>query len=226
MPTLKSLAGMRNLSVIATLLLFQNPAQADVIFDFEITQAGHLLQGAHVTSTATGNFNWESPAGYTATSQYAAVGDSIWQTVISGATGSGAAWNGTYTYDSLASFPNVGVAYFSHGLLLGPTRLSATGSTNTPRWISGGNSFFLAMRSTGNPAPPADGTPVDFSGMTWTVNSFQKSGGSAPDFGLAAGIATVTATVTAVPEPSSFALLGLGGIGLLVRRRRKSRAMP
>lgn len=74
----------------------------------------------------------------------------------------------------------------------------------------------------------ASGVVVDYSSMHATDQLWFEGliGSSIPNtFG--SGFSPVgieaSASAAAVPEPSSFALLGLGGIGLLVHRRRKSR---
>lgn len=63
------------------------------------------------------------------------------------------------------------------------------------------------------------GAPVGFSApITYTLGSTAAPGGT---LGLAGISSFGVAPVTPVPEPTTFALLGLGAAGLLIFRRRK-----
>lgn len=203
------------LTLVASFTL-PGSSRAALVFSYEVTEAGHLLNGATVTSTATGDYTWESPAGLSASNQYAAV-DEPWTTRISGATGPGAEWNGDYTFGGPTI--NLGVIWHS----LGHLRLAAFSAPGTliqpPIWTNGTNSFRFNIVSEGNGAPPADAAPVVFTDMDFSLGSFAKNLGTAPSFSNPLS-GNASAVSTAVPESSSSLLLGLAGLSIALRRRR------
>jgi len=75
--------------------------------------------------------------------------------------------------------------------------------------INGGSSTLFSANSTG-------GNPAEFISVSGTAVTFGAGSGASTAF----AIDGITVGVVAVPEPSSTALLGLGGLALILRRRR------
>ena len=90
-------------------------------------------------------------------------------------------------------------------------------------WLFGSDAGFgTALAETTGIAPPQNGTLFDQTVM-FTATAGQATGQT---IGIALGATTGTQVrfdnvrLDAIPEPSSFALLGLGGLALVLRRRR------
>lgn len=64
----------------------------------------------------------------------------------------------------------------------------------------------------------ADDSTFSFSGTDWDINYNDTDAGTNY---TSTGLNYVTITAAAVPEPSTIALLGLGGLALVLRRRRR-----
>ncbi len=211
------------LSGLLFLATFPTIAKADVSFSFLVNQAGDPLDGATISSSTPGSFTWGSPAGFIGTNQYAAI-NAPWETTISGASGAGAAWNGTYSFVPNGTTPNIGVYWDDVGDVFGAIAMTPTGDLfGSSRWTNGTNTFDFELYSGGNGLPPADGTALDFSALTFELGNFAYVSGPAPPTFSPNGTASASATA-AVPEPSTFALLGLGCCGFGLRRRRQAQA--
>ena len=107
----------------------------------------------------------------------------------------------TITNLNTADFTNVSVAFDSYSNI----RLRGNGATLDV------NGAILTNTTNGN---TDHATPVDPSVLSYTITGLQN-GTSASGGGFNYAI-----TYTTLPEPSSIALLSLGGLALLIRRRR------
>lgn len=204
---------LRIVLVCSSVLLINQTGAADIIASYTVTESGHVLEGATVTSTAQGDFEWTSPAGFPTSSQYAAL-NSSWVTTISGAVGAGAAWNSTYMFEPTSFYPNVGLRFVSTGQVNVVSGLTNSGGSIVSRWTNGTNSFTYQLKSLGNGTPPVDGSPVELSLYTFVLENLQSRGGTAPTFFTPTSGGIVVAS-SSVPEPSSLSLLGLVALGLL-----------
>ena len=209
-------------STFCFLLFTGSNTHADLVFSASVTEVGHLLEGATVETNVAGNgFTWESPAGFPAARQY--TGNNIvssWVTTISGATGAGSAWNGSYSVLPVGLSTDTTVVWSEFNQVFAGLVNPNTGIMTNARWTDGTNSFFFNLISGGNSSPPPDGTLVDFTGQTHTLQNFFSLGGSsAPAFSQPTA-STAFATVTAVPEPGSTAFASVAGLVLAFRRRR------
>lgn len=202
-------------------------AVAGLVIRAEVTQAGHVLNGATIESSVSGDFTWEAPfGGSKAASRYAAF-NSPWETTITGATGAGALWNGTYEYELTVNQPNVGIRV-SHvtNQLYAVAAIGVLGDSFVPYWVDTVAQRSLTYRLTVSYDPlPVTGSPVVFNSIvaaTLALTSHQAAGAS--HFNTPSSwTGTISSTAGAVPEPSSIALMGLGGIGLCVHRMRRKR---
>jgi hypothetical protein len=142
---------------------------------------------------------------------------------------------GTYTYnlfgDSASPAANYGIALFVNGDNTTPAIAGFLSPSLAAVPVASGAP---ALNSSASTSPGSltfvDGTArVTLTGFQWSVASptvdrvsgFDSVPGGAPDF-----VGSFTLTVTAVPEPASWALLGLGMLaaGGLARRRKGRRS--
>lgn len=140
---------------------------------------------------------------------------------------------GTTTADSLSTYAGFSMTF--GGTTAGSLTVGALGGSFMPPnryfdWLTGSQMSFTVA-----------GT-ADWAEAEWTANRMFFNGGSGSDLGLSwadainpligfdagggtyfdwNGTSRTLALVTAVPEPSSFALLGVGMTALVVFRRRR-----
>jgi len=112
----------------------------------------------------------------------------------------------------------------------GLTDLGVTGVTYSGGYFSGG-----VVTIPGYASGPVTFEVVAYNGSSYATSTIRGRSGSFTMSGIATGLAAVTnlgdgadnfaafqvATVTAVPEPTTLALAGLGGLASLVAIRRK-----
>jgi len=105
--------------------------------------------------------------------------------------------------------------YPSNSQLQNATMLAAAGNQATVTGADPGSGHDYTSLASGGPVPGAGAwSTVQFVGNaagTWTVELTAGAGGG--------GTQLATADITVVPEPATIALLGLGGMFLLRRRR-------
>ncbi len=204
-------------------------AVAGLVITTEVTLVGHELNVATIESSVSGDFTWELPSGYTA-GLYAAV-NSPWVTTITGATGAGAAWNGTYVFETAdENYPDVGIRLRGDGTLYAVAKLSSSGGSGQAEWTDGTRSFRYRLQTASSLSPSA-GDPVVFNNITVNSSGLRFSSESeagaveftSPHNTPLSSVNTISSTSSVVPEPSSIALMGLGGIGLCVHRMRRKR---
>ncbi len=205
-------------------------AVAGLVITTEVTLPGHAINGATIESTLEyGVFTWELPSGY-AGDLFAAV-NSPWVTTITGATGAGAAWNGTYVFETAdENYPDVGIRLRGDGTLYAVAKLSSSGGSGQAEWTDGTRSFRYRLQTASSLSPSA-GDPVVFNNITVNSSGLRFSSESeagaveftSPHNTPLSSVNTISSTSSVVPEPSSIALMGLGGIGLCVHRMRRKR---
>lgn len=142
---------------------------------------------------------------------------------------------GVYSYQLFGGNAQ-GLQTYSIGLFL-------NGDTSAPSLSAVFSGSNIAPIPVATPAPSLDGTAatstgslsvvdgstmVTLTGFTWSVptaggpdrvSGFNDVPSGAPDF-----VGSLTLTVSAVPEPTSLALLALGTLGAAIARRRMRRA--
>lgn len=207
-------------------------AVAGLVITTEVTLPGHAIIGATIESSVSGDFTWELPSGY-AGDLFAAV-NSPWVTTITGATGAGAAWNGTYVFDTTnGNYPDVGIRLTGNGTLYAVAKLTSAGGSGQAVWTDGTRSFRYRLQTASSLSPSA-GDPVEFNNISVNSSglrfSSESPGGAvvftSPHNFPWGSVNSINSTTSVVPEPSSIALMGLGGIGLCVHRMRRKRKRP
>lgn len=223
--TSKSLLSRSQLSVfLATCLLTlstTNNAFADLMFSVEIMAPGNLLNGATLTAEAPGDFTWETLTGQSNPDRRYGLVNDRFTTTISGATGSGSVFNGTYT-----SGANVGPVFLPSGFIQF-VRFNNSGVTRAANWSGGGNTFTWFMTFSDAPSQPAPGDPIAFDlDLLTGIQLVSNTGAFAPITDTSLVVARAVATSSAVPEPSSFLILSLTGFATLAIRRTRMRPKP
>ena len=206
-PSAKSLAlGL----VAAAALAAGNPAQAALVFTLQETGSGVTLVGSGSFNFVGTLFPTSGPFGsFLTPGEFAAIAEVGPRIPGDGPTV-------THLRANAAILPGGPVSFGS--LTLSPTATSSSGDTF---------GFGAAGRDVLLPLGYVSGTAL--SGQTFWSGETLASLGATPgtynwntDYG---GVAdTITLTIT-VPEPSTFALLGLAGLSLLRRRRKNSPAI-
>ncbi|MFK7765671.1 MAG: PEP-CTERM sorting domain-containing protein [Mariniblastus sp.] len=129
--------------------------------------------------------------------------------------------NGSLVYDNFANFDmtdgGINTAFaFDFVSSDAPATISDVLSVTA---VSGGTSVtnFVSIPASGNLGVAtvdfADFTGVDFTSLDEVSIDYNFATAPGRDFEIA--------TFSAIPEPTSLAIIGLGGLGVLLRRRRK-----
>jgi hypothetical protein len=219
-PSLLKEATMKNFIGISALLLvsslFAASSHAGIVVSYTVNDASHLLNGATVASTTADADTWM------ALGPHLFAGSADTSIAISGATGAGSVWNGSYSYTGTE---NVGI-YDVVGFMFGPAEF-VDGDTvaNIPIFGDGsGNQLTFRAFLFAGATPNAAGDSViqeHFSPNFTSFFNFGSAGGSNPIWGAAGG-GTGTVTVTSsVPEPTSMLMFAASGSILMIRRRRR-----
>jgi len=116
------------------------------------------------------------------------------------------------------------------GITFGLTDFSALGLTETQVFVDPGSvvSAGVADNATqfGAAFSTIGGVPFIPAGTSATVATLATTDGVAPEpsafpvFGVVSNFEAELTEITAIPEPTAAALLGLGGLGLIARRRK------
>ena len=195
-------------------------SRASLLISYTVDQTGHLLDGATITSRASGNFTWTVPTGFNPSFRYAAF-NATWTTTSSGATGPGSIWNGDYTFFPSGGWTNIGIRHTST-LVTAAARFTDTGTTSPSGWSDGSKVFsYQVTDESVGPLPdigdpvllPSDGTPNYRGGVSHT------SGGIA--FATISTGSLGGGFMATIPEPSKMALIVWGRMTMLGQRRRK-----
>jgi len=114
----------------------------------------------------------------------------------------------------------------SSGLTLVQNTGSTVGTEGSGEYYSLASSVVPTAPATGNPLVTIvlvayNGATYETSGIRGHSAAFTMTANSAPTFALQTGAFANTFSVSIVPEPSTFALAGLGLASLLIFRRRK-----
>jgi hypothetical protein len=217
-PSLLKEATMKNFIGISALLLvsslFAASSHAGIVVSYTVNDASHLLNGATVASTTADADTW------VALGPHLFAGSADTSIAISGATGAGSVWNGSYSYTGTE---NVGI-YDNGGFMFGPLEFD-NGDISAPIFGDGsGNQLTFRAFLFAGATPNAAGDSViqeHFSPNFTSFFNFGSAGGSNPIWGAAGG-GTGTVTVTSsVPEPTSMLMFAASGSILMIRRRRR-----
>ena len=138
-----------------------------------------------------------------------------------GSNASGEAFSqagGAISIDSESSFKNYGASgNFFAGATRGINYARFTGNQSTKRY------YIVAEFDFGLDSDPSDDVITRYAYEDTDPNLFYLNGAANPNFPpttLTIAEAEAAFAASQVPEPSSSALLGLGGLGLLLRRHR------
>lgn len=129
--------------------------------------------------------------------------------------------NASFTLSGLSAFSSYDIiAYYSGGVSFPSTRQASftASGTSTVFYVAGINSVYTSYTQSTSTTPGTftQGNYVMFSGLTNPVQTITMVyGNNSMDL---IGFQVIG---TAVPEPSTYFLLGMGGLGLLLLRRRR-----
>lgn len=212
---------MRLLLGLLLILPCVDAAAATITTSYVVNDPVHVLNGATVSAVTTDVLNW-----VTFDTRIYADGSATTVT-ISGATGAGAAWNGTYLPTANLTHPFLGYGDTipgPGGTVFGPTRHDGAGNSTTVQYDDGsGNIVEFRAQLVEGPSPPTDGSPVDpsnFQSTFTTLLSFRSVSGIGPSYLAPAG-GSGTITFAPVPEPSASAMMGLGMLAVAASARRR-----
>ncbi|MFC5050874.1 PEP-CTERM sorting domain-containing protein [Rubritalea spongiae] len=221
-------------------------SSAATIYNVAIGESGTQL-GAGATNTSKDNLTAETGNLWGVSNANNYMGITYWQ--FSDIAGSGQTIQaGTYTFEArigngdafsfaglndLSSSTNTAGGSVAGFFETAPVTGGNAGTQRSNAQVAKNNMYteFNALSDVTYTAP-TEADPADQTFTTWTFNWEVAEGSSVIGKDLYFGIYTKTGgngsafwddstlSYTAVPEPSSTALLGLGGIALILRRRR------
>jgi len=132
--------------------------------------------------------------------------------------------NASFTLSGLSAFSSYDIiAYYSAGTSFPDTRhadFTASG-TSTVFYVAGINSVYTSFTQSASTTPGtfAQGNYVTFSGLTDPTQTITMEYGN-----NSMGLIGFQVVGTAVPEPSTCLLVGMGGFAFLFMRRRRMRS--